>query len=119
MVEVTVEHLLRGGDVDVGAHILDAGVVQHLTANAVATADVGLAGFELVGLGRALAQFKFVETRLQHGHRLGAIAVLPAVVLVLHDDAGRQMRDADRRVGLVDVLATGAIDEMGCRVAAD
>jgi hypothetical protein len=34
--------------------------------------------------------------------------VLRAVVLALHDDAGRHVGDADRRVGLVDVLAAGA-----------
>ena len=31
--------------------------------------------------------------------------MLRAIVLALHDDAGRQMRDADGRIGLVDVLA--------------
>jgi hypothetical protein len=62
----------------------------------------------LSAFGLALAQFEFVEARLQHRHRLGAVAVLRAVVLALHDDTGRHVGDADRRVGLVDVLAAGA-----------
>jgi hypothetical protein len=44
-----------GGDFDVGAQILDAGVVEHVAADLVAPADIGLAGLELVGLGLALA----------------------------------------------------------------
>ena len=37
-----------------------------------------------------------------------AVLVLRAVVLALDHDAGRQVRDAHRRFGLVDVLAAGA-----------
>ena len=48
------------------------------------------------------------QPRREHRHRLRAVAVLRAVVLALDDEAGRQVRDAHRRVGLVDVLAAGA-----------
>ena len=48
------------------------------------------------------------QARGEHRHRLRAVAVLRAVVLAFDDDAGRQVRDAHRRVGLVDVLAAGA-----------
>jgi hypothetical protein len=39
--------------------------------------------------------------------------VLGAVVLALHDDAGGNMRQAHRRVGLVDVLTAGARGAVG------
>ena len=51
--------------------------------------------------------------RFEHGHRLGAVAVLRAVVLALHDDPRRDVRDAHRRVGFVDVLAAGARRAVG------
>ncbi len=79
----------------------------------MAPAHIGLGRFELVGLGLALAHLVFVQARLQHRHRLGAVAVLRAVVLALHDDAGRDMRDPHRRIGLVDVLAARAGSAIG------
>ena len=48
------------------------------------------------------------QPRRQHRHRLRAVAVLRAVVLAFDDEPRRQMRDAHRGVGLVDVLAAGA-----------
>ena len=39
--------------------------------------------------------------------------MLRSLVLALHDNAGRQVSDADRRVGLVDMLATGAARPVG------
>ena len=99
---------LRVADFVVGSQILDARLVEHVRADLVAPADVGLGVLELLLLGLALAQLELVELRFQHRHRFGAVAVLRAVVLALDDDVGRQVRDAHRRVGLVDVLAAGA-----------
>ena len=79
----------------------------------MAPADVGLGVLELLLLGLALAQLGLVQARLQHRHRLGAVAVLRAVVLALDDDSRRDVRDAHRRVGLVDVLAAGARRPVG------
>ena len=56
----------------------------------------------------SLAALLVEEPRGEHRHRLGAIAVLRAIVLALHDDPCRKVRDAHRGVGLVDVLATGS-----------
>jgi hypothetical protein len=42
-----------------------------------------------------------------------AVAVLAAAVLALHHDAGRDVRQPHRRVGLVDVLAAGAAGAEG------
>ena len=49
-----------------------------------------------------------VEARLQDLHRGIAVAVLRSLVLARHDDARRQVREADGRVRDVDVLAAGA-----------
>jgi hypothetical protein len=53
------------------------------------------------------------QPRLQHGHGLGLVAVLAAVVLALGHQAGGQVGDADGAVGLVDVLAAGAAGAEG------
>ena len=52
--------------------------------------------------------FRSYSRGAQHLHRGVAVAVLRALVLARDDDAGRQVRDADRRIGDVDVLAAGA-----------
>src|SRR5450432_902471 len=108
VVEIAVEYGLRVADFVVGAQILDARLVEDVAANLVPPADIGLGVFEFLLLGLALAQLEFVQARLEHRHCLGAIAVLRPVVLALHHDVGRQVRDAHRRVGLVDVLAARA-----------
>ncbi len=48
------------------------------------------------------------QSRAQHLHRLGAVLVLAALVLHRHDDPGRDVGDADRGIGGVDVLPAGA-----------
>src|SRR5690606_30338948 len=48
-----------------------------------------------------------------HVHRRGTVLVLAAVVLAGDDDPGRQVGDADRGVGSVDVLAAGARGTVG------
>src|SRR5207247_5946752 len=53
----------------------------------------------------ALLALEVVESGAQHRHRLGAISVLRAVLLHHHDDAGRNVSDADSRFCLVDVLS--------------
>src|SRR5438445_10516591 len=108
LVEVTVEHLLSVTDLDIGAQILDSALVEHVTADLVAPADIGLAVFELLLRRLLLAHLVLVQARAQHLPGFVAVAVLRAVVLALHDDAGRDVREAHRRIGLVDVLAARA-----------
>src|SRR3546814_2156659 len=52
-----------------------------------------------------LFALEVVEPRTQHLHRLGAVLVLAALILLDHDESRRDMRDADRAVGRVDMLA--------------
>jgi len=72
--------------------------------------------FDSASLSRSawrLPQFQLVEARFQHRHRLGAVPVLRAVVLALHHDPARQVRDAHRGIGAVDVLPAGARGAVG------
>src|SRR5690348_13894770 len=73
---------------------------------AVARADQRLArgGF----LRLLLAQLLVLDARQQHREGLFLVLVLRARVLAFHDDAGGQVRDAHRGVGLVDMLAAEA-----------
>jgi hypothetical protein len=48
------------------------------------------------------------QPRAEQLHRAGAILVLRALILTLDHDAGRQVGDAHRGVGLVDVLSARA-----------
>src|SRR5262245_27932876 len=113
VVEVAVEHRLGVPLLDPGAQILDPRLVEHVRTDLVTPADVGLLVLERLLRFVALAQLLLVELRLEHRHRLGAVAVLRAVVLALHDDAARNVRDPHRRVGAVDVLAAGAGGPVG------
>src|SRR5262245_17312586 len=83
VVEIAVQHLLRRALLDPGAQVLDARLVEHVRADLVAPADVGFRLLELLLLGQALAHLELIELGLQHRHRLGAVAVLRAVVLAL------------------------------------
>ena len=49
----------------------------------------------------------------QHTQGLRLVAVLAATVLALGHDAGGQVGDTHRRVGLVDVLASGTAGAVG------
>src|SRR5690606_25391339 len=112
-IEVAVEDGLGVGHLDVGAQVLDAGVVEDVGPDLVPPADVGLARLHLLLLGPLLAHLEFVETGAEHLHRLVLVAMLRPVVLALHDHAGRKVRDAHRGFGPVHVLAArarGAID---------
>src|SRR5205085_646577 len=55
-----------------------------------------------------LLLFEFLQARAQDAHRLLAILYLRLLVLHRDDESGRQVRDANRRVGRVDALSAGA-----------
>src|SRR6202011_1753854 len=88
-------------DAVVGDAVLRVVVRADLLA-AVAGADLALAqrrfGFF------ALAALVGGELRAQHVHRARAVLQLRALLAARHHDAAGFVRDADRRLGLVDVL---------------
>src|ERR1019366_10677461 len=61
----------------------------------------------------SLGALALSELRFKDLHGARAVLVLTSFVLTTHDDARGQVRDADRRVGLVDVLTTGTRGPVG------
>src|SRR3546814_3541643 len=91
-----------------GAQVLHHLVgLQHVGANLVTPADIGLRVG--LGLGRRLAllQFVLVEAGAQPGPSLGAVLVLRAVALAGDRYSGQEGGRTHRPLVLVDVLATG------------
>jgi len=116
-VQVAVEHGLGVADLDVGAQILDARLVEHVAADLVAPADVGLGILQLLLGVAALAQFQFIKpdfsiaiARRGCGAASGRSGTAPRCW-------SAEVRDADGRIGLVDVLAAGAAGAGRCRRA--
>src|SRR5262245_17654402 len=85
--------------------ILDQRVgLQHVRADLASEVDV-LLGPGDAGETRLLdLQLMRVEPRLEDAHGELAVSVLAALGLRRHGDAGGQVGDANRRLGLVDVL---------------
>ena len=113
-VEVAVEHALGVAHLEVRAVVLDHRVrVQDVGADLRAEVDV----LRLAPLGgdllAALALLALEQLGAQHLHRRVLVGRLRALVLALHDDPARAVRDAHGRVGLVDVLAAGARGAVG------
>ena len=109
LVEVAVEHAAGVRCLHAGAQVLHHLIrLQDVRADLVAPADIGLGGLRGGGGLLALLQFHFIETRAQHVPRGGAVLVLRLLGLADDGDTGRDMRQAHRGFGLVDVLAAGA-----------
>ena len=79
----------------------------------MAPGDVGLGILRGLLFLVALAQLELVQAGLEHGHGLGAVAMLRTVALALNDDVRGNVGDAHRGVSLVDVLAAGAAGTVG------
>src|SRR5687768_13557246 len=93
---------------EIDAVVADAALRKVIGADALGTvagADLptpvgGARGVELLAL-------VVVEARTQYRHGLGAVAMLGAILLHLHLDAGGDVEYPYRRLGLVDMLAAG------------
>src|SRR5437588_324714 len=90
-------------------------VIAHAPLREIVGADAlrAVAGADLAAARGGARGIEFlplvvVKPRAQHRHRLGAIAMLRTVLLHHHHDAGRNMSEADRGFGLVDVLTASA-----------
>src|SRR3712207_3887399 len=106
VVEVAVEDPVHVGGLLSGAQVFDElvrvedvradlGPEPHLCFLPALRGDLPLPLFAL----------ELEEARPQDPHRDLPVLVLAPLVLALHHDSGREVRDPDRRVGLVDVLA--------------
>ena len=117
-VEVAVEHGGRVRRLDLGAQVLDHLVgVEHVAPDLVAPARLDVLAAQLAQLGLLLLELALEEPRLQDLDRGLLVLGLAALVLALGDDARREVRQAHRRVGLVDVLAARTLRAV--RVDAD
>ena len=108
-VEVAVEDGAGVRGFDAGAQILDHLIaLQHVGADLVTPADVGLRRVHRVGRRLEPLQFGLIEPRAEHREGVGAVVVLRALALALHDDAARHVGDAHHAVGLVEPVGKSA-----------
>ncbi len=92
-----------------GAVVVDLLVrLQHVRADLAAPLDLLAFALQALALGLAALLLEVPQLGLEHAHRRGLVLVLRALDLARDDDAGRQVAQAHRRVGLVDVLTAGA-----------
>src|SRR5918996_3609630 len=108
-VEIPVEDTLGIPHLDVRTVILDELVrMEDVAPDLAPEASIGHLPALALELGFALLELVLGEAAPEDPHGRLAVGELRALVLALDDDAGREVRDADGRVGLVDVLAAGA-----------
>jgi hypothetical protein len=94
--------------------VLDALLgMQGIGSDLTAEIDLALLAAGGVEGHLALLARMIVETPAQDLQGGGAILVLRSLVLALHDDLGRKVRDADGGVRLVHVLPAGAARAVG------
>src|SRR6185437_12417898 len=104
-VEVAIQDAVDVADLELGAGVFAHLIgLEHIAADLAAEINVELAVFDLAGGSALLLELVLVEARTQDLHRHVLVLVLRALVLALHHDIGRQMDDAHRRVGHIDVL---------------
>src|SRR5919201_3261408 len=106
LVELAVHDAIDLVEREVDAVVGDAAlrkVVRADALGAIARADERFS--RRGGLCLLLAQLLVANACREHPQRLLAVFVLRARILAFDHDVGRQMRDANRRFGLVDVLA--------------
>ncbi len=99
-----VELVERQIDAVIGAASLRE-IIGADALRAIAGADLAFAVGGTFGI--KLRAFQIIEPGAQHFQRLGLVLVLRLLILLLHDEAGRQMGDAHGAVGRVDRLTAG------------
>src|SRR6476620_4699467 len=113
-VEVTVEDGLHVAGLEPGPLVLDELVRLHrVRADLAPEVDAALLPRELLELGALVLALLLGESGGKDLHRLRLVLQLRPLVLTRHDDAGGQVRDADRGVGDVHVLAARARRPVG------
>src|SRR3954470_4970109 len=99
---------------EIDAVVADAALRKIISSDALgAIAGANLAAALGGAGGVLLLALMIVKPRAQHRHGLGAVAMLRAILLHHHDDAGWDVGDADRGLRLVDVLAAGPARPQG------
>src|SRR5205085_4658455 len=113
-VDVPVEHRTGIAGFDPGAQVFDHLIgLQDVRPDLVTPADIGLGRVHRLDLGLARLQFALIKPGAQHRECVRPVLVLGPFTLALNDDAARHVGDADRAVGLVDVLPASAGGAIG------
>ena len=81
--------------------------MQDVRSDLAAPGNILLALVQLLHLFILFLPFALVKAGLENFHSQILIAVLRFFLLALHHDSGRQMGDAYRAAGFVDMLAAG------------
>src|SRR5262245_41391157 len=106
-VEVAVEHAVDVADLLFGPVIFGELIrMEDVAPNLAAERDLLLRAPDLIELRLVLLELDVVEPRFQDAHRRIAVAMLRPFVLTRDHEAGRQVGNADGRIGDVDVLTT-------------
>ena len=109
LVEVAVERRVELVHREADAVVGDAVFLEVVGADLLgALAGADLRAAILGDRVLLLLHLHLVEARAQHLHRLRAVLDLRLLVLLRHDDVGREVGDAHGRIGRVDALAAGA-----------
>lgn len=113
-IEVAVEDALNVPHLDLSSQILDHLIGLHDIATDL-SAPGGLTLFapNLIDVGQALDPSQFMEPSLQNRHGPCLVLQLAPFVLNRHDQAAWEVGEANRRVGLVDMLPSGALRPVG------
>ena len=97
----------------------DAALRKIVGAYALGTVAAAYQAFACRGrLGVLLLNLRVLDARREHAHRLCLVLVLRAAVLAFNHYPGRQVGEAHRRIGFVDVLAarTGGAERVDAQV---
>src|SRR3546814_1237857 len=78
--------------------------LKHIGADLVAPSNVGFRLVSRIRLCFATLQFSLVHAGFQHVHGFGLVLVLRSLVLASDDDSSRNVGDAHRRIGRIDML---------------
>src|SRR3984885_14646511 len=109
LVEVAVHDIIELVQCQVDAVVGDAALGKIIGANAfgpVPGSDLKLTRLRLLGL--LLFALAGEEPRPEERERTRSVLVLRALVLAFDHDSRRQVRDANGRIGLVDMLSAGS-----------
>lgn len=109
-VDGTVEDRIDVAEFDVRSEILHHLIgLQDVGANLAAPASLDVLSADLVELSGLFLPGQDQQLRFQHLHRPFPVLQLGTLVLTRRHEPGRKVGDANRRIGRVHVLASGAL----------
>ena len=108
LVQVTIQYCLGITHFHAGTQVFNTGLVKYVRTNLAAPADIRLGLLKRLLVHTAFLYLQLVQLGLELLHRGCLVLVLGTVILTLHDNTARFMRDTHSRFGAIHMLATGA-----------